>query len=56
MPKMKGLKDLMLPVGNENEPGGYGLRLEGAETSTGSADPLVLLIVKRYLIFIILPS
>jgi hypothetical protein len=21
---MKGLKDLMLPVGNENEPGGYG--------------------------------
>jgi hypothetical protein len=24
MPKMKGLKDLMLPVGNENEPGGYG--------------------------------
>jgi hypothetical protein len=24
MPKMKGLKDLMLPVGNENETGGYG--------------------------------
>jgi hypothetical protein len=24
MPKMKGLKELKLPVGNENESGGYG--------------------------------